>query len=108
MRQLVSVDAVSRHPIEWIRHVSLLYPEFQYEKTHKTKLEFNLIEELPILNINNIQFSRLIGVSKDMGGYRVLVNFLFMLIVTTPPKNFPHLKAQFFSETRISYSYNYL
>ena len=55
MRQLVSVDAMSRHPIEWIRHVSLLYPEFQYEKTHKTKLEFNLIEELPILNINNIQ-----------------------------------------------------
>ena len=54
MRQLVSVDAVSRHPIEWIRHDSLLYPEFQYEKTHdKIKLEFNQIKELPILNINN-------------------------------------------------------
>ena len=106
-RQLVSVDAVSRHPIERIRHVSLLYPELPNGKTHdKIKLEFNQIEELPILNINNTQFSRLTRVYKDMGGYRVLVIILFMLLVTTPPKNFPHLKAQFFSETRISYSCN--
>ena len=93
-RQLVSVDALARAPIVRIRHVSLLYPELPYEKTHKTKLDLILFEELPILNINNIKFSRLTRVSKDMGGYRVLVNFLFMLIVTTPPKNFPHLTAQ--------------
>ena len=42
-----------------------------------------------------------------MGGYRVLVNFLFMLIVTTPPKNFPHLKAQFFLGDKKLFSCNY-
>ena len=49
MRQLVSVDAVSRHPIERIRHDSLLYPELPNGKTHdKIKPKFNQIEELPI------------------------------------------------------------
>ena len=107
MRQLVSVDAMSRHPIERIRHNSLLYPELPNGKTHdKIKPKFNQIKELPILNINNNQFFRFIRVYKDMGGYRVLVIFCLCVLVTTPPKNFPHLKAQFFSETRISYSCN--